>query len=958
MIGQRLSHYVVEARLGEGGMGTVYLARDTVLGREVAIKVLSSAAGADADLASRLLREARAASSLNHPNIVTIHEIGRADGHDFIVMERLAGRALSELIPPGGLPLPQVLDYGIQVAGAIGAAHAAGIVHRDVKPANVMVLPTGQLKVLDFGLARLAPPQDGATQAPPGEGGAAFATFPGAIVGTVGYMAPEQIDGRTADARSDVFSIGVLLFEMLAGRRPFTGDSAWATMAATMTAKPAPVERVRPDAPPGLARLVTRCLEKRPEERYPSAAEVAADLAALKPVATAQTAASRPRLTRLLVAGAIVLALLAAAAVVWTRIEESRQRWARQTAVADVERLQRQGDIVGAYVIARRGLQIAPDDPQLRQLWANIAMGQTITSEPPAARVAFRDLRTRDATWIDLGATPLKNVFVPFTLLHWHITRTGYEPLDVARSADEMSPIRLVRIGTAPGGMVFVPPGEFLLESANQAVRLPGYWLDRYEVTNRQYKAFVDAGGYRRHEYWKEPFVKDGRTLTWEEAMTELRDATGRPGPSTWELGTYPDGQDDYPVSGVSWYEAAAYTAFAGKQLPTVYHWYNASGAFGIFSDVLEVSNFSGRGPVKVGTSGSLGPYGTFDMAGNVKEWCWNATGERRYVLGGSWKDASYQFRDADAQLPFERRVGYGFRCMMQRDAMSPMLTASIKTLARDPATLKPVGNDVFEVYRRLYDYDHTALDARVEETDTSNPAWRRERVTVRTAYGNERLPIYLYLPKTSRPPYQVVVLSPGSNAVLSGSSRNLDLFAADFHVRSGRALVYPVYQGTYERHISGPRGPNVLREILIDRGKDIRRTVDYLETRPDLDASRVAFYGISLGAQLGPVYLVIEPRFRTGVLFSGGFETWHIPPETDPVNFAPRVKQPVLMVNGRQDFDLPYETAQIPLFRMLGTPAAEKRHVVLDGGHIPARMEDPIRVILDWLDSHLGPVQ
>lgn len=192
----------------------------------------------------------------------------------------------------------------------------------------------------------------------------------------------------------------------------------------------------------------------------------------------------------------------------------------------------------------------------------------------------------------------------------------------------------------------------------------------------------------------------------------------------------------------------------------------------------------------------------------------------------------------------------------------------------------------------------------------------------------------------------------------MSRSSRHLDLLLVDFLVRSGRALVYPVYQGTYERHISGPPGPNVLRDVLIERGKDIRRTIDYLETRGDIDASRVAFCGVSLGAQLGPVYLAIEPRFRTGVLFSGGFETWDIPPEGDPVNFAPRVRTPVLMVNGRQDFELPYETAQVPLFRMLGTPDAEKRHVVLDGGHIPARMDEPIRVILDWLDKYLGPVQ
>ena len=198
--------------------------------------------------------------------------------------------------------------------------------------------------------------------------------------------------------------------------------------------------------------------------------------------------------------------------------------------------------------------------------------------------------------------------------------------------------------------MVLVPAGSVDLDTGS--VVLPGYWIDKYEVTNRQFKQFVDAGGYRTREFWREPFVKDGRPLDWEHAIAEFHDQTGRPGPSTWEIGAYPDGQDDFPVSGVSWYEAAAYAVFAHKQLPTVYHWYGASGAFSVFSDVLSVSNFSGRGTARVGQYGGVGPFGTYDMAGNVKEWCWNSTNAgRRFVLGGAFNDADYQFRDEDAQL-------------------------------------------------------------------------------------------------------------------------------------------------------------------------------------------------------------------------------------------------------------------------------------------------------------------
>lgn len=489
-----------------------------------------------------------------------------------------------------------------------------------------------------------------------------------------------------------------------------------------------------------------------------------------------------------------------------------------------------------------------------------------------------------------------------------------------------------------------------------------GFLIDRHEVTNEDYKRFVDAGGYQKPVFWKQPFVRAGRTVSWEDAIALFHDATGRTGPATWEVGDYPKGHRKYPVAGVSWYEAAAYAEFARKRLPTAYHWALASQSTGLTPLIALGSNF-GEATRPVGGEGSLSGNGTTDMAGNVKEWCSNEAPQgRRFILGGGFGEPNYMFNHTDAQSPWDRMPNIGFRCIRVDSPPSAAAEAPIEVTTRDYWKEHPVSEETFKAYAAQFDYDKGELNARVEET-VSTEDWIRSKITIDAAYGGQRLAAWVYLPKTAIPPFQPVVYFPGA---LATSQTTIDLAALEetrgFLVKSGRALIFPVYKGTYERHdgfIAGNNPPAFERDDQIAWGKDIGRTIDYLETRKDIDSSKVSYLGDSLGGSQGAILPAIEKRIRVAILSSGGLQTSvRYLPEGDPFNFVSHVTIPVLMLNGRYDATFPLESSQLPMFHFLGTPGADKRHVIYEGGHMVFPRPGAVRECLDWLDRYLGPVR
>jgi formylglycine-generating enzyme required for sulfatase activity/DNA-binding winged helix-turn-helix (wHTH) protein/dienelactone hydrolase len=686
---------------------------------------------------------------------------------------------------------------------------------------------------------------------------------------------------------------------------------------------------------------------------------------------TAPTKAARDtRMSRMLVGGiAMVAVLIAIGAMVYRHY--ARMRWVRERAVPQIQQLVVNRKPVAAYLLFRQAQQMSPDDPSLKRLELLTFWPRQFTTNPPGADVFLRDYNEPKGDFQYLGKTPLQGIRLPHDHYVVQFRKEGYETLESTTAASRVSvdllpsgslPLRMVRVS---GGQVNLGLGGPVENTVGSrfSQKIDDFFIDKYEVTNREFKKFVDAGGYRNPKYWKQPFVDSGHTLSFEQAISQFRDKTDRPGPSTWELGSFPPGQDDYPVGGVSWYEAAAYAEFVGKSLPTVYHWYEAGFARDIlYSDILFHSNFSGKGPAPVGSYSGIGPFGTYDMAGNVKEWCFNASGDRRYILGGGSTDLSYMYEEPDARPPFERFPTHGIRLAkyLQSEALPYGLTAPIPNISRtvDYRKAKPVSDATFRIYQGLYSYDETPLDARIESEDDSAPDWKKERVSFNAAYANERVPAYLFLPKNASPPYQTVVYFPHGAAQIFHSIEDGQFEGVDFLVRAGRAVMFPIYKGSYERQGKIPdAGTIAYREATIEQAKDLRRAVDYLETRQDIDRSRIAYYAVSWGADLGSIMLAVENRIRVAVLVAGACDTEKELPEVDPMNFAPHVTIPTLMMNGKYDFMDPLDTCQEPLFRVLGAPPRDKRHIVFDSGHaVPdvAKMKEA----LDWLDRYLGPVK
>jgi formylglycine-generating enzyme required for sulfatase activity/dienelactone hydrolase len=687
--------------------------------------------------------------------------------------------------------------------------------------------------------------------------------------------------------------------------------------------------------------------------------------------------------------GAVILASIA----FWFIRQSRNLSWARRQ-IPQIEALSNDGNYFAAYDLAVETQKYLPNDPAIARLTPTISYTLSVISEPSGAQVYLKRFSPDAAGNFPprqlVGTTPIRDLRIARGQYLLYVEKEGF-----AKTVQTISgtlwraagitfgppPLtveqKLLAAERVPNGMALVTGGDYRLAAwarpTDAKVHLDDFLVDQYEVSNQDYKEFINAGGYLKKQYWTRPFVKDGKTLAWEEGIREFKDRTGLPGPRTWSNQNFPEGKARYPVTDVSWYEATAYAAFRGKQLPTIFQWEKAARngrvappanymPWGIFypGDTVEWrANFEGGGTMPVDSfEFGMSPFGAYNMAGNVSEWCLNETSEGFISAGGAWGEPVYTFANYGGFPGFYTSNKRGFRCAMNLGGTGNDGNLRIETHKEIPVYTRSSEQD-FVRWVKAYDYDKSPLEPQVEKHETD--AWVRERITFNGANG-ERAIAYLYLPRNFPRPLQVIHLLPTSGAESGhiSADREAEGWLAT-EVKAGRAVFVVVLRGYIERlrpagFIEPDPTTAEYREKMVNWITDLRRGLDYLETRDDIDSRQIAFCGPSAGASVGLILAAVDRRYASGVLAAAGIaesDTRWVG-EANIVNFAPHIRGPILMLQGRYDETFVWETEAQPLYKLLNEP---KRLILYDGGHVPP-IELFATTVHQWFDETLGPVK
>ena len=630
------------------------------------------------------------------------------------------------------------------------------------------------------------------------------------------------------------------------------------------------------------------------------------------------------------------------------------------------------GNINSVYNKAKVILEKYPDNSVIQSYFDKVTTSVNIYSSPSNLKLYFKFPNDTANTWMFIGNTPLENIKIPQKWVDLKFVSSNNEFFASSH------PYYL-----NDNDNLFILPREEIKEDKdfklflgrNIRLKFPGidhlpnvkiapFLISKNEVTNIKYQQFVNNGGYTSPQYWDFPITIDGKTYTFENTVVKFVGDFGKVGPANWSFSKYPKGQEQFPVTGISWFEARAYAKYMDMSLPNAYQWSHAAN-MGSSSRFVPKSNFSKNQLNPIGDIETNNYNGIYDIAGNVREWVINVSDElniNRAILGGCFLDDDYFFNDYYGQNAFERSIGNGMRLLKNLEPNDEVVSKSNEPIyiqTRDFYSLPKVSEDVFNIFKRQFAEYNTDLSDNTSNVKI-NEMYNVIRYEIPSVDGNEIFPGYIFYNSKLEPPYKPVIFFPGSNAIhLTNTDimlkNNLEYF--NYLLEAGYAVVHPIYTSTYEREdelkSDYPEKTKKYKDHVITWGKEFKKTIDYIESRKDLDIHNLSFYGVSWGGYMANTLLALDQRVKAAVLNVAGFCFQETYQEIESYLYTPRIKCPVIMLNGKYDVFFPLKTSQKPMFDLLGTNNEDKKHYVYTSGHYVPRKK-LISEHLSWLEKYL----
>ena len=688
----------------------------------------------------------------------------------------------------------------------------------------------------------------------------------------------------------------------------------------------------------------------------------------IAPVTDAPPAAPR-RVPNSLGLAAVALAVVLGGYQFWER----QVNFDRQARVEQIATLAQAGDGFGVY-LAIKGTSMADLDLPLKALTEEVLARGRIESNPEGADVWLQ--RQPGEPWHHVGRTPLEADF-PKGIYPIRLTLAGYaqriimdvNPGAAFNNADaEPYRVKLPLADVVAQGQVFVQGGEwptpFIMTRSPYV--LDEFLIDRHEVTNADYQRFVDAGGYHALRFWSD--YPDAQSTPPSERFL---DSTGATGPASWEFGSFATGTETLPVTGVSWYEAQAYSRWAGRPLPTALDWARAAlspieWSRSIAPAVLDTANIESERLLPAGASGSISANGAVDLVGNAREWTSSVTHGLALVIGGGWDSPRAQYVVPLPIEPLDRSPLNGFRGVTYLGERNAQLTTALDWEFSGEVDYEPVSDSTYAGIRELFLYEEGTVrldDAKtVRRTDEGD--WERWVIELPTA-DQGPMPVHLFVPKHLPPPFQPIFFMPQSDSYgpsIVTDDIELEDYYLDVLVKNGRALVWPVYSGTHERFNRewSRDSDSFVTGVITEhrhRRNEVGRVIDYLHASPDFDGTRVGMLARGMSAVfMSASILALEPRLQAVVLWGARYPHGAVQrPAFNPATYWPRMTKPVLVTNGRDDQYASRSTDPQRLMALFGTDAQDKRLVLYDGPHWPMPRRELLRDTIDWFDRYLG---